>query len=658
MRAVPTFKATEHTLRQPFIEALMGCIDEKDYRLLNELAYRENGLVRKIPDIVILREGKYREKDDVFHIDYGGIAAILETKKVDIASGFAQATQYQTLVRKTMGYPRVLASTDFKRLWVQDNTSGNYIIEQYSTVNKIAEVVYDSIISGLAATPTFYTDKDYVDFISASVNNLTQFTRRIRRKSLEQLTGFFLATTLDAEIGKNKEILREISETSNKAAAFIIINQLFLYHLLSSGPAALFNPLSADASLSDIQKAFDKVLMKNFEAIFNCRLIPLLPNEAQELVDAIIEQFRILKIETGSSDILGKVFHSLIPYNLRKRIAAYYTGNPAARLLANLTISNADALIADFACGSGTMLVEAYKRKRELIQNKKSSTCEQHTLWLSQIYGFDICMFSGHLAAMNLFIQEIKCFPERMNIAIEDSMHITSKTQSILPIEQKIVTEDFVTKKGRIKLPKHFDVILINPPFTDRRRMTEAYVKSIDRVIKRETKVEYVRGQFHLGLYFMLHCEEFLKKGDFFGIVIPESILQNVASQKIIDFILERFQIYAIISSNAQIAFSENTDWKEILLVLVKSTDLKKGPVRFVTLYDGLTYENAREFAILIAEGRVPSKYDKKISIKMVNQDELARERNWIRILRKDITIDELMSTAGNMLKTGKEVWG
>lgn len=188
--------------------------------------------------------------------------------------------------------------------------------------------------------------------------------------------------------------------------------------------------------------------------------------------------------------------------------------------------------------------------------------------------------------------------------------------------------------------------------------MTEAYVKSIDRVIKRETKVEYVRGQFHLGLYFMLHCEEFLKKGDFFGIVIPESILQNVASQKIIDFILERFQIYAIISSNAQIAFSENTDWKEILLVLVKSTDLKKGPVRFVTLYDGLTYENAREFAILIAEGRVPSKYDKKISIKMVNQDELARERNWIRILRKDITIDELMSTAGNMLKTGKEVWG
>jgi len=69
MRAVPTFKATEHTLRQPFIEALMGCIDEKDYRLLNELAYRENGLVRKIPDIVILREGKYREKDDVFHIN-------------------------------------------------------------------------------------------------------------------------------------------------------------------------------------------------------------------------------------------------------------------------------------------------------------------------------------------------------------------------------------------------------------------------------------------------------------------------------------------------------------------------------------------------------------------------------------------------------------
>jgi len=188
--------------------------------------------------------------------------------------------------------------------------------------------------------------------------------------------------------------------------------------------------------------------------------------------------------------------------------------------------------------------------------------------------------------------------------------------------------------------------------------MTEDYIKSVDRVIQRENKMEYVRGQFHLGLYFILHCEEFLEKGDFFGIVIPESILQNVASHKIIDFILNRFQIYALISSNAQIAFSENTDWKEILLVLVRSSDSNRGPVRFVTLYDELTYENAKEFAIHVAEGRVPSGYDKKISIEMVNQGELARERNWIRILRKDVAIDELMNIARNMLKTGKEVWG
>jgi len=385
---------------------------------------------------------------------------------------------------------------------------------------------------------------------------------------------------------------------------------------------------------------------------------PLLPKNAHELVNSIVEQFRILKIETGSSDILGKVFHSLIPYNLRKRIAAYYTGNPAARLLANLTINGPDLTVADFACGSGTMLVEAYKRKYELLKNKNLPACGHHALLLSHIYGFDICMFSGHLAAMNLFIQEIRCFPNRMNIAIEDSMHLTPKTQSVLPIEQEIVTQDFVTKKGKIKLPKHFNTILINPPFTDRRRMTKSYIKSLNRVIKVENKTKYVKGQFHLGLYFILHCEEFLKNGDFFGIVIPESILQNVASQEIIDFIFERFQIYALISSNAQIAFSENTDWKEILLVLTKSNKIDKGMVRFVTLHEELTYDNAKIFSDIIADGTVPSSMMKKVSVKMVDSQELFKERNWIRILRKDAAIEELLTAAGSKLKNAKEVWG
>jgi len=251
----------------------MDCFDKNEYRILNELGYQGQGQVRKVPDVVILREGKYNERNNIFQVDYGGIAAIVETKKLDIASGFAQATQYQTLVRKTMGHPSVLASTDFRRLWVQDNSSGNYVIQQYSDVKEIAKVVCDSITCGLKSTPILYTDRDYVEFIGASVDSLTQFTRKINKKTLERLTGFFLATTLDAEIGKKKEILEEISKTSQKAAAFIIVNQLFLYYLLSTGPGALFDPLPEEISLSDLQDYFNRVLRKDFEAIFNCRMV-------------------------------------------------------------------------------------------------------------------------------------------------------------------------------------------------------------------------------------------------------------------------------------------------------------------------------------------------------------------------------------------------
>jgi len=40
---------------------------------------------------------------------------------------------------------------------------------------------------------------------------------------------------------------------------------------------------------------------------------------------------------------LGKVFHELIPFEVRKAVAAFYTNNEAAEILAQLAIEMADA---------------------------------------------------------------------------------------------------------------------------------------------------------------------------------------------------------------------------------------------------------------------------------------------------------------------------
>ena len=77
-----------------------------------------------------------------------------------------------------------------------------------------------------------------------------------------------------------------------------------------------------------------------------------------------------LRIDRYKHDILGPLFHELIPLAIRKRLAAYYTENSSADLLARLAVHNADDSILDLSCGSGTLLVACYNMKRELTTEK------------------------------------------------------------------------------------------------------------------------------------------------------------------------------------------------------------------------------------------------------------------------------------------------
>lgn len=510
---------------------------------MNELSYVVQGSVRRIPDVVILREGFFKSNGDRMEIRPGGIVGLIETKKLDIAKGMAQVSQYQSQIRKTLGPARVVGSTTFDQVWIHDERSGNYLLESVKDVVQLTSQIEAALTQGLGVSKQKYTDAQYTEYLHAAVDELTPFTGQIRADILDYLTGIFLAKVLHAEIAKDKQAMQELKDTADKAAAFILVNQLFLYHLLTSQADSVFKPVDTPVSLKDLQEAFDRVLAKDFAAIFSAKILPYLKPDATDTVNGVVEELKFLGIEKRSNDIIGKVFHSLIPPKLRKRIAAYYTANSAARLLSVVCIRTPDALMADLACGSGTMLVEAYKRKKELTQDTLSP-CDLHNKLLSEIYGFDIAMFSGQLAAINLFIQDLACFPEQINIAIDDAFHIAPGSQTLLTLGEQVRT-DFVQTSGKMKIPKFFNAILINPPFTDRRRMTPEYVKSIDSKMRSAFRLQYVTGQFHLGLYFILHAESFLQEGGFLGVVIPESILQNVTTNRIKDFLLRRFTVFA-----------------------------------------------------------------------------------------------------------------
>jgi type I restriction-modification system DNA methylase subunit len=653
---MPPFRATEHTRRQPFIEALQRKLSSKDFKVFNELTFR-SGLRVKIPDLVILKEGRYRVHEDDVEVDSGGVAAIIETKRAEIASGMAQVSVYQSLVRKEVGPANVLVATTFDKAWIHDERASTGGITASLELDQLVGTISDAIEKGVAPSRGVeYKEEEYVEFLNAAVDLLVPFTRQIPEARRKRLTGIFLAETLDAELSEDPEVQEELRSTSEKAASFIVVNQIFFYHLLSSRTGK-FKPLKVPTKLSDVSKAFEHVLAFDFGSIYSARIIDLLPEDSEETVGGIVEQVRLLRIEHMGSDLIGKVFHRLIPEALRKRIAAYYTTNAAARLLALLCIEDTSAIVGDLACGSGTMLVEAYHRKQEL-NSEKIEKCKLHDKLLSELYGVDICLFSGQLAAMNLFIQEIECFPKPMNISIDDAFHLPPGVQRVLSVEQS-VHSDFVQVRGKMRMPSAFQAIIMNPPFTDRRRMSEAYVAEVDKVMKRRGLDQFVSGQFHLGLYFMLHARDFLARGGRMGLVIPEAILQNVSTGGIKRFIVENFHVLTIISSDAQVAFSDGPDWKEIMLVLErKKKQAEPKHTKLVTLKEELTYTSAAAVHRLMIATDREAATSPEADITLCKAGELEKQGDWIAILRQVPVLNDIRKLAeGRLCRLGEAMY-
>jgi len=87
--------------------------------------------------------------------------------------------------------------------------------------------------------------------------------------------------------------------------------------------------------------------------------------EVLKALDWLVELIDAYRIERFG-DIVGYVYEDLIPAEERHALGEFYTPKPIAELIVRWCVRTPDDVVLDPGCGSGTFLVEAYKRFVEL----------------------------------------------------------------------------------------------------------------------------------------------------------------------------------------------------------------------------------------------------------------------------------------------------
>ncbi|HME51043.1 MAG TPA: N-6 DNA methylase [Candidatus Lokiarchaeia archaeon] len=492
---MPTVTISEHTDRPEFIDQLKKKLGLQ-FRIFQELV--KDNLKE---DIIIFKADAINldlERNSLNWNSDEAVVAVIETK----IRGEKNLEQFEDQLMKYL--------KDFKCKIGFITNYADIICETYSDefslVNKdiyfndamsevaefIADIIQKSTKIGSPKTP-----EDIIKLLEQAVNDLERHTGKLNGNEWENILRPSDETEKEIkEAELSSEELEERNAFFQRSAAYIAIAQILFYIVFriyridqNNNHDPKLRPLSSSNGVpTQIQDIISDIPNNNlnFKTILgkNREIFSRLEDDAAEILKGIILDLEGLSAPfVIESDLIGQIFQKLLPYEIRKKFAAYYTRPEAAELLCKLAIKNKDAIVYDPACGSGTLLVQAYRQKKQLGSN-------QHKQILSQIRGSDISDIATMMSTVNLAIQdpskwtnEVSIYPHDIFESILGLGRFINATQET-PDGRKTVSPIFSPEKDF-----RVDVLLANPPFTRGSRISTI---TRDRISKLDMVEKYV----------------------------------------------------------------------------------------------------------------------------------------------------------------------
>lgn len=254
----------------------------------------------------------------------------------------------------------------------------------------------------------------------------------------------------------------------------------------------------------------------------------------------------------NTQDLVGDIYETFIGTALRGQEGQFFTPKVAVRALIELTNPQADDLICDPACGSGSFLIEAAKHFAGLGE-----------ISTDRLHGVDKDSYLVRLAQLHLALQYDVLFP----IHCADSLVWGGN--------------GFETSSTK-KLLGQFSLVLANPPFgakiialsgNARNNFELAYKWRISKGTGKYEKQKDFANNPAPQVLFVERLISLLREGGRLGIVLPESVLSNPNHRHVVQYILDHTTPIAVIGmpeSLFKTSGKGGTHTKVCLLVLEK----------------------------------------------------------------------------------------